>query len=194
MSTSEDTQLQITLPRVTQGDSPEAVPLQSSTPVSSLYSITECPSEVVTGPSMMEEIEELLPNPIFKMQEESSTCNSPRRPPLDPMASKEENPPNPGEALLGYPKQPPPSPHGSSQVDLANIMAHSSFSLSHGTPERDTSPTPAITGPLCQPVGQCIAPPRGNEQCNDSSTLCQGHNRHALPVGHIGNRSQSLPK
>ena len=56
------------------------------------------------------------------------------------MASKEK-PPNPGEALLGYLKQPPPSPHGSSQVDTANIMAHSSHSLLHSTPERDTSPT-----------------------------------------------------
>ena len=53
-----------------------------------------------------------------------------------------EKPPNPGEALLGYLKQPPPSPHGSSQVDTAHIMAHSSHSLSHGTLERDTSPTP----------------------------------------------------
>ena len=39
-------------------------------------------------------------------------------------------------------KQPPPSPHGSSQVDMADIMAHSSHSLSHGTLDRHTSPTP----------------------------------------------------
>ena len=114
-STSEDTQLQITLPRATQGDSPEAIPLWSLTPVSSPHSVTECPSEVVTGPSMTEEIEDLLLNPMFEMPGESSMHNSPRRPPLavplDPMASKEENPPDPGEALQGYLKQPPPSPH-----------------------------------------------------------------------------------
>ena len=95
-STSEDTQLQITLPRTTQGDSLGAIPLWSSTPVSSPYSITECPSKVVTGPSMTEEIEELLLNPMFKMSGESSMHNSPRRQPLtdlpDPMATKEENP------------------------------------------------------------------------------------------------------
>ena len=68
------------------------------------------------------------------------------------MATKEENPPdlatgkeqNPllGEALLVHLKQPPPSPHGSSQADMADITAHSSNYLSHNTPVRDTSPTP----------------------------------------------------
>ena len=76
-STSKDTQLQITLPRTTQGDSPEAVPLWSSTPVSSLHSIIECPSEAVTGPSLTEEIADLLLNPMFEMPGVSSTCNSP---------------------------------------------------------------------------------------------------------------------
>ena len=75
-------------------------------------------------------------------------CNSPRRPTLadlpDPMASKDKNPPDPGEALLAYLKQPPPSPHESSQVDTVGIMAHSSHSLSHGTLERDTSHTPFL--------------------------------------------------
>ena len=155
--TSKDTQLQITLPRTTQGDSLGAVPLWSLTPVSFLHSITECSSEVVTGPSMMEEVEEPLLNPLFKMPVESSTHNSPRRQPLvdlpNPMATKEENPliqpparrrrtPILGEALLGYLKKPPQSPHGSSQVDPANITAHSSHSLSCNILERDTSPTP----------------------------------------------------
>ena len=67
-STSKDTQLQITLPRTTQGDSPEAVPLQSSTLVSSPHSITECPSKVVTGPSLTEEIADLLSDPCSKHQ------------------------------------------------------------------------------------------------------------------------------
>ena len=60
----------------------------------------------------------------------------------DPTASKEENSPNPGEALLGYVKQALPSPHGCSQVDTDDIMAHSSHSSSHGTLDRGTSPTP----------------------------------------------------
>ena len=51
-STSKDPQLQITLPRISQGESPEAVPLWLSTPVSSPHSVTECPSVVVTGPSL----------------------------------------------------------------------------------------------------------------------------------------------
>ena len=64
-STSEDTQLQIILSRTTQGDSPGTVPLWSSTLVSSPHSVTECPSEVVTGPNVTEI--ELLSNPMFKM-------------------------------------------------------------------------------------------------------------------------------
>ena len=96
--------------------------------------MTEYPSEVVTGPSMMEEIEELLLNPMFRIPGESSTCNFPMRQPLadlpDPMAAKEENLPDPAVH------------HGSSQADMANITAHSSHSLSCNTPERDTKPTP----------------------------------------------------
>ena len=72
-STSRDTQLQITLPRTTQGDSPEAVLLQLLTLVSSLHSVTECPSKVVTGPSLTEQITDLLSNPMFEMPGGSST-------------------------------------------------------------------------------------------------------------------------
>ena len=98
---------------------------------------TECPSEVVTGPSLTEEIADLLLNPMFKMPGNSSTCNYPYS-----TAKKEGNPPVPGEALQGYLKQPPPSPHGSSQADMADLMAHSCQSPSPSTPERGTSPTP----------------------------------------------------
>ena len=42
----------------------------------------------------------------------------------------------------GLPEAATTSPHGSFQVDMADIIAHSSHSLSHNTPERDTSPTP----------------------------------------------------
>ena len=94
------------------------------------------PSEVVTGPSLTEEIADLLSNPMFKMPGESSTCNFPHT------MAKKEGTPNPGEALQGYLKQPPLSPHGSSQVDIANIMALSICSPSTGTLERGTSPTP----------------------------------------------------
>ena len=183
-STSKDTQLQITLPTTTQGDSPGAIPLWLLTLVSSPHSITECPSEVFTGPSMMEEIEELLLNPMFEMPGESSMCNSPRRPPLtdlpNPMASKEENPHNPGEALLGYLKQPLPSPHKSSQVDMADIMAHSSHSLSHSTLERDTSPTPFLLWAnfilLHYHIGQDVMP-------------CPGMSMYALLQRQLGSGS-----
>ena len=137
-STNKDMWLWITFPRTTQEDSLEAVPLQLSTLVSSPHSVTECPSKVVTDPSLTEEIADLLSNPMFEMPGESSTCNSPIQ------WLRRREPPNPGEVLQGYLKQPPPSPHGSSQVDTANIRAHSSCSLLHGTLERDTSPTPLL--------------------------------------------------
>ena len=134
-STSKDIQLQITLPRTTQGDSPKAVPLWSLMPISSSHSVTECSSEVVTGPSLTKEIADLLSNPMLKM---------PGNPPLaiPPIQWPRRETPSPGEALQGYLKQPPPSPHGSSQADMANIMAPSSHSPSPGTLERGTSPTP----------------------------------------------------
>ena len=141
-STDKATQLQITLPRTTQGDSPKAIPLWLLMPVSSPHSVTECPSEIVTGPSMMEEIEDLLSNPMFKMLCKPSMHTSPRRPPL--MASRGEVPTDPGETLPGYLRQLPPSPHESSQAGMANVTAPSSCSSSPtlGMPERDTSPTP----------------------------------------------------
>ena len=51
------------------------------------HSITECSREVVTGPSLMEEIADLLLNPMFEMPGDSSTCNSPYS-----MAKKEGTP------------------------------------------------------------------------------------------------------
>ena len=141
---AEATGLQITLPRTTQGDPPKAIPLWSLMPVSSLHSVTECLSEIVTSPSMTQEIEDLLSNPMFEMPGEPSTCTSPRRSPLaapnNPVASREEVPPDPGETLPGHLNQLPPSPHVSSQVGTA----HSSCSPSStpGMPERDTILTP----------------------------------------------------
>ena len=147
-STCETTQLQITLPRTTQGDSLKAVPLQLLMPVSSPCSVTECPSEIVTCPSITEEIEDLLSNPMFEMPGEPSTCTSPRRPslvaPNNPVASRGEVLPDPGKTLPGYLKQPPWSPHESSQAGMANVTAHSSHSPSPtwNMPEWDTSLTP----------------------------------------------------
>ena len=69
------------------------VPLQLSSPVSSPHSIIECPSKVVTDPSLTEEIADLLSNPMFEVPEESSTCNSPYS------MAKKDGTPNPGKAL-----------------------------------------------------------------------------------------------
>ena len=104
-------------------------------------------------------------------------------------------PPDPGEALQGYLKQPPPSPHGSSQADMANVMAHSSHSLLHGTPGRE----PAILLSHCQPTPStcwmmyCTSKRKWKMQLFIYS-LPGPHNRHMLPMGPIRNRSQSLPK
>ena len=71
--------------------------------VSSPHSVTECPSQIATGLSMMEELENLLLNPMFAMPWVPSTCTFPRRPPLmapnNPVASRGEVPPEPGETL-----------------------------------------------------------------------------------------------
>ena len=112
------------------GGLPGSSPSMSLTLVFSLHSVAECPSEVVTGPSLREVITDLLLNPMFKTPENSSIHNS-----LHSMAKKEGTP-NPGEALQGYLKQPPP--HGYSQVDTA----HSCQSPSPSTLERGTNLTP----------------------------------------------------
>ena len=59
-SNCEPTQLQITLPRCTRGDIPNAIPQSSLMQISFPHSVTECPSDLATSPSMGEEIEELL--------------------------------------------------------------------------------------------------------------------------------------
>ena len=127
--------------------------------VSSPHSVTECPSEIVTSSSMIEEIEDLLLNPMFEMPGEPSMCTSPRRPPLmtpnNPVASGGEVPHDPGETLPGYLKQPPPSQHESSQAGVANVTAPSSHSPSPtlGKPERVLVPLPSSHRPtpsICQ--------------------------------------------
>ena len=146
-STCESTQLQVTLPRTTWGDIPKAIHLWSSMLTSSLHSVTECPSYIATGPSMAEEIEELFSSTMLKMPGQFSAHTSPRR--LPPMALAIQwpvggIPSNLGETIIIYLKQPPPSPQGSSQAGMADVMAHSSCSPTPmlGSPERDSSLTP----------------------------------------------------
>ena len=147
-STCKPTQLQVTLPRTTWGDIPKAIPQWSSTPISSLHSVTGCPSDIATGPGMVEEIEELLSSTMLKMPGQPSTHTSPRRPPTvapnNPAANGEGIPSDLGETITVYLKQLPCSPQESLQVGTANVMAHSSHSPTpvSGTPERDSSHTP----------------------------------------------------
>ena len=56
--------------------------------------------------------------------------------PYKPMASRRKSPADLGETIPVYLKQLPPSPQESSQVGMANIMAHCSCSSSPmlGTP------------------------------------------------------------
>ena len=155
--------------------------------------------EIVTGPSMMDEIEELLSNPMLKMPGDSSTCNSPRRQPLadlpDPMASKEENSFNAGRGTPGLCEA--ATSIFSWVFTGENSQHHGPFQplpLTWYSGEGNQPYSLPVTGQLHQPIRWCIAPPRGNEWCNGSSTLCQGHNRQAPSADHIRNRSWSLQK
>ena len=64
--------------------------------------------------------------------------------PNTPAARKEKVPLELGEIIPVYPKQPPPSPHKSSQAGTVNITAHSSCSPSPtlGNKERNSTPNP----------------------------------------------------
>ena len=124
--------MQITLPGPTQGDIPKAIPQWLLMPISSPHSVTECPSDLATGPSMAEELEELISGASLKMPRQPPAHTLPRRPPPvapnKPMASRVEV--FPEEVIPVYLKQLPTSPQESSQAGMANIMAHSSWSLS----------------------------------------------------------------
>ena len=84
-STCEPTQLQVTLPRTTWGDITKAFPQWSLMPISSPHSVTKYPSDIATGPSMMEEIEGILSCTMLDTSGQPSVHISPRRP--APMAS-----------------------------------------------------------------------------------------------------------
>ena len=84
----------------------------------------------------MEEIADLLLNPMFEIPGESSTCNSPYS------MAKKEGTLQSRKGIPGLPEATTSLPTWSSRVDTADVMAHSSNSLSHSTLERDTSHTP----------------------------------------------------
>ena len=140
--------LQINLPSTTHRDMAMAASQQSLTPISCPHSVTECSSDTVTRPSMEEEVEKLLSGTLSNTPEQSFAPVSPRRPPPMtpniPAANKEKAPPDLGEIIPVYLKQPLLSPHQSSQAGTTNIVAHSSCSPSPtlGTPERNSTPNP----------------------------------------------------
>ena len=72
--------LQVNLPRITGGGKLSVTPQWFSTPISSLHSVTECPSDMVPCPSMMMEIQELLSSTIIDTSGQLSIGISPRRP------------------------------------------------------------------------------------------------------------------
>ena len=158
-STDEAAMLHITLPSTIHGDMTMTISQWLLMPISSPHSVTECPSNTVTRLSMGEEVEKLLSGTLSNTPEQSLVPVSPRRPPLvapnTPAAGKEKASSNLGEIIAVYPKQSPPSPHKSSQADMAKVTAHSNCSPSPtlGTPERSSTPNPPESQPilsLCQ--------------------------------------------
>ena len=87
------------------------------------------------------EVEDLLSGVLLGVPVGSSACNSPQSPvtsyAADPPTSKEQEFPGPGEIILGHIKQPPSSPHESSQGDSVATTNSSSHSPPPGTPERE---------------------------------------------------------
>ena len=144
-STNELAMLLVNLPRTTHGDVTMTTSPWSSMPISSLHSVTECPSDTVTRPSMETEVEEHLSGILPNTAEPSGILVSPRKPPpVAPntlVASKEEVPPDLGEIIPVFLKQSPPFPQESSQVGMVNVTAHSSCSPSPtpGTLERNST-------------------------------------------------------
>ena len=77
-STSKPAILQVNLPRTTPGDKPIVAPQQSSTPFSTPRFVTEYPSDIATGPSMVEEIEGLFSSAMLDTSGQPSVHISPR--------------------------------------------------------------------------------------------------------------------
>ena len=113
-STNEPAMLQINLPSTTHRGMTTSASQQSSMPISSPHSVTECLRDTVTRPSMEEEVEKLLSGSLSNTPEQSFAPSSPGRPPSmvpnTPAASKDKAPPDLGEIIPVYQRQPPPSP------------------------------------------------------------------------------------
>ena len=184
--------LQVNLPRTTCRDVTTATSQGSSLPIFSPHSVTECQSDTVTRPSMEEEVDRLLSGTLSNMPEQSCASVSPRRPPPvvpnTPAASKEKAPPDLGEIISVYLKQPPPSQQESSQADMVHITAHSSHSPSPTlcTLERTSAhPPPRVASAFYHAARWCPTPSRGDEQCHGSPTHLQGLSRYLLAKADI---------
>ena len=137
-SAHEPALLQVNLPRI--------VPQWSSTPISSLHSVMEYPSDMVSCLSMTTEIQELLSITMPDNSEQPPTGISSKRPTLmAPIASREEIPLEAGKIDPVSLKGMPPSPQGSSQSGMADNMAHTSHTPSPssllGAPEETRVPS-----------------------------------------------------
>ena len=125
----------------------KSIPLWSLMPVSSPHSVTECHSEIATGPTMTEEIEGLLSNSMFEMPGKPSMYTFPRRPPLvapnNPVASRGEVPPIQDrhfQVTWSSHLYPHTSLHRQVWQTSQPILAAPPHAWN--MPERDTSPTP----------------------------------------------------
>ena len=91
-STNKPAILQVNLPRTTPRDKPIITLQQSSMPISTPNSVTECPYDISTGPNTAEEIEEFFSSTMLDMLGQPSVCISARRPacmaPNTPAASR----------------------------------------------------------------------------------------------------------
>ena len=91
-STSKPAVLQVHLPRTTPGDKPIVALQSSSMLISTLHSVTEYPSDIVTSSSMVEEIEGPFSSEMLDTSGQPSVSISSRRPapmaPNTPVASR----------------------------------------------------------------------------------------------------------
>ena len=128
-STSKLALLQVNLLRI--------IPQQFSMPILSPHSAMECPSDMVSCPSMTTEIEELFSIAMPNTSEQLPGGISPRRPvstvPNVPTISGEEIPLGADKIDSDSPKRIPPSPQWSSQTGMADDSPHKllTFSAPH---------------------------------------------------------------
>ena len=142
-SACEPLLLQVNLPRI--------VPQQPLTQISSPHSVMECPSDMVSHPSMTMDIEELLSIAMPDNLEQPPTGISPKSPtlmaPIAPIARGEEIPLEAGKIYPASLRGMPPSPQGSSQSGTANDMTHTSCSPSPSSPPGSSEETRFTSAP-----------------------------------------------